>query len=87
MNNREKYIKASSIIEPSADFASRVLKEAEKMSNNKSKEYRPIHFKRRGLISVAAALVLVFALSAAAYASDIGGFKGTIDSLAVWKSS
>ena len=80
MNNREKYIKASSIIEPSADFASRVLKEAEKMSNNKSKEYRHVHFRRRGLVSIAAALVLVFALSAAAYASDIGGFKGTIDS-------
>ena len=79
MNNREKYIKASSIIEPSADFASRVLKEAEKMSNNK-REYRYVHFRRRGLVSIAAALVLVFALSAAAYASDIGGFKGAIDS-------
>ena len=38
MNNRDKYIKASSIIEPSADFASRVLKEAEKMSTDKSED-------------------------------------------------
>ena len=80
MNNRDKYIKASSIIEPSADFASRVLKEADKMSANEIREYRPFHFRKRRLISIAAAFALVFALSAAAYATDIGGFKGTIDS-------
>ena len=37
MNNREKYVKTSSIIEPSADFASKVLKEAEKMNQKNRK--------------------------------------------------
>ena len=80
MNNRDKYIKASSIIEPSADFASRVLREADKMSANEIREYRPFHFRKRRLISIAATFALVFALSATAYATDLGGFKGTIDS-------
>ena len=49
------------------------------MSTDKIRGYRPVHFRRRSLISIAAAVALVFALSAAAYATDIGGIKGTID--------
>ena len=79
MNNRDKYIKASSIVEPSADFASKVLKEADRMNPEERREYRHVRLKRRSLISIAAACALVFALSAAAYASDLGGFKETID--------
>ena len=79
MNNRDKYIKASSIVEPSADFASKVLKEADRMNPEERREYRHVRLRRRSLISIAAACALVFALSAAAYASDLGGFKETID--------
>lgn len=80
MNNREKYVKASSIIEPSADFASKVLKEAEKMNQENRKITHVGARKRRPLVAVAAALVLVFAFTAVSYATDLGGFKKTVDS-------
>jgi hypothetical protein len=80
MNNREKYIKASSMIEPSADFASRVLKEAEKMNTQETRTFKPIHFGAKRLMPIAASLILVFTLTVGAYAADIGGFKATVDS-------
>lgn len=80
MNNREKYIKASSMIEPSADFASRVLKEAEKMNTQDTRRFKQIHFGAKRLMPIAASLILVFTLTVGAYAADIGGFKATVDS-------
>ena len=80
MNNREKYVKASSIIKPYADFASKVLKEAEKMDQgNRTIAHIGIR-KRKPLVAVAATLVLAFALTAVTYATDLGGFKKTVDS-------
>ena len=80
MNNREKYINASSIIEPSADFASRVMKEAERMDNKEYKVFKHRRTRKRGLIAVAASFVMVLSLTVGAYAADLGGFKGTVDS-------
>ena len=80
MNNREKYIKASSMIEPSADFASRVLKEAEKMNTQDTRRFKQIHFGAKRLMPIAASLILVFTLTVGAYAADFGGFKSTVDS-------
>ena len=80
MNNREKYIKASSMIEPSADFASRVLKEAEKMNTQDTRRFKQIHFGAKRLMPIAASLILVFTLTVGAYAADFGGFKSTVES-------
>jgi len=80
MNNRERYIKASSVIEPSADFASKVLKEAEKKDTKDCRTYKPMRTKKRGLVTIAAAFVMVLSLTVGAYAADLGGFKGTVDS-------
>ena len=80
MNNREKYIKASCVIEPSADFASKVLKEAEKMNTQETRTFKPIRYGARRITPIAASLILVFALTVGVYAADVGSFKAAVDS-------
>lgn len=80
MNNREKYINASSIIEPSADFALRVLKEAERMDNKEYRVFNPRRTRKRGIVAIAASFIMVLSLTVGAYAADLGGFRGTVDS-------
>ena len=78
MNNREKYIQAYSAIEPSADFARKVLEEAEKMNNTGRKKFNST-YKRKAVV-VAASFIMVFSLTTGAYAANVGGFKSNVQS-------
>ncbi|MBR2559524.1 MAG: hypothetical protein IKG59_00835 [Firmicutes bacterium] len=73
MTNHENYKRAASSIEPSAGFADKVLKEAEKdMKTNR-------RHGRRTFLVICAAVILVLALGAVSYATDIAGFRHNVD--------
>ena len=80
MTNHEKYRNASSIIKPSAEFATKVLKEAKKMESKNSVKRTPIFRGKRRLATLAASLALVFCLATVSYAMDFAGFKKNVDS-------
>ena len=81
MSNKERYKKATSFITPSADFTQKVLQEAGSMKGNENiKKMNTRRQWRKSLLSIAAALVLIFCLTAVSYAADIGGFKTTVNS-------
>ncbi len=80
MTNHEKYRNASSIIEPSAEFATKVLKEAEKIKSKNSVKRTHIFRGKRRLATLAASLALVFCLATVSYATDFAGFKKNVDS-------
>ena len=80
MTNHEKYRNASSIIKPSAEFATKVLKEAKKMESKNSVKRTPIFRGKRRLATLAASLALVFCLATVSYAMNFAGFKKNVDS-------
>lgn len=70
MTNKARYQKTFAVL-----HASRAsLEEVKRMQANHT--YRPVRVKR--LVAVCAALVALFALSAVAYAADVGGIQRTI---------
>lgn len=74
MISRDDYKRAVSGMEPSAGFADRVLKEAEKdMNTNRRRR------SGRPFLVICAAVVLVLALGAIAYATDIGGVRENVN--------
>ena len=75
MTDRENYKKAVSLIEPSADFADRVLREAERGMDMRRKRASV----GRRIMVVCAAAVLVLALAAVTYATDLGGIRQNVD--------
>lgn len=81
MNNKERYQKAASFIKPSADFTQKVMQEAGSMKKNENiTKMNTLRKWRKLSVSIAAALVLVFGLTAVSYAADIGGFQRTVNS-------
>ena len=83
MTNHENYKNAVSSIEPSRDFAERVLKEAEKMDMHTNKANGNMSVRRRRsarpFAVICAAVVLILALAAVSYATDIAGFRQGVD--------
>ena len=70
MTNKARYQQTFAVL-----HASRAsLEEVKRMQANHT--YRPVRVKR--LVAVCAALVVIFALSAVAYAADVGGIQRTI---------
>ena len=73
MTNRENYRRAAELICPTP--ADQIIQYVEGKTMKKSR--RPL----RAVVTVCAALVLVIALTAGAYAADVGGFRHTMN---VW---
>ena len=76
MTNRDNYKRAVSKMEPSDGFTERVLKEAERnMDTNANRRKRSL----RPALVICAAVILVLALGAIAYATDLGGVRENVD--------
>ncbi len=70
MNNREKYQRAFSSIHPATDYLEKIIK----TEDSKMKKQRRASFPR-ALAACAAIIVILAAMSAGAYAADIGGIQ------------
>lgn len=73
MTNRERYKKAASRIEPSIEFTSADIMEASIMKKGTRRSFR------RSFTTVLAVFVLIIGATMACYATDIGGFRQTVD--------
>ena len=73
MNNREKYQRAFSAIHPSTDYLEKIVK----TEDSKMKEKRRVSFPKL-LAACVAVIAILAAMSAAAYAVDIGGIQRRI---------
>lgn len=75
MNNHERYKKAFDTVKPTKEITAESIMELKEERKMKKGSFG----FRRSLVSIVAAVVLLVGVTGGAYATDIGGFKKTVD--------